>query len=277
MSVVNVERIRRPRRRPRTNDYMLMNILSLIKYNETNSILNLIQNRDIMINTIFHNGFSLLHMAVREKKYNIVELLLNLGIDRTISSTLHHQTAMHIACMNGFISIVRLMFSKGREDLGIIDRYRKTALNYAIDYGNKPIAKFFIENGVDHSYLSTNDINEIMDTREQSRRRVLQRQLEQSRSDELLRQRIHILRRPQILEIVEESKMEVSRPSKDIIDLIINNEIAKKSICPISMEEIEKETAVVTNCFHVFSKENIEFWLQTKNFCPVCKTKCFVI
>ena len=278
MSIVNIERIRRPRRRNRNpNEDMLINILSFIKYNETDAIINLIQNRHIMINTVFTNGFSLLHMAVREKKYNIVELLLNLGIDRTILSTLHRQTAMHIACMNGFISIIRLMISKGREDLEIFDRYRKTPLNYAIDYGNNPIVRFLIENGVDCSYLPLSIINELNESRE----RRLQRDREIREYEETLliqehhrSRRIRILRRP---EIVEEIKTEVVRPSKDIIDLIVNNEIAKGAICPISMEEIEKETAVVTNCFHVFSRDNIEYWLQSKNFCPVCKTKCFVL
>ena len=276
MSLVNERsHIRRPRLRRDINHFSIAAQES-IKHNDSETIIRLITNGFVSLNTTFDDGRSLLHMAVKEKKYNIVEVLINLGIDRLIVTRRYGFTAMHIACMNGFISIVRLMFSKGREDLGIIDRYGKTPLNYAIDYGNKPIAKFFIENGVDHSYLSANVINEITETREQSRRRELaifqQRQLE-----ELSRQRIHILRRPQILEIVEETKMEVSRPNKDIIDLIINNEIAKKSICPISMEEIEKETSVVTNCFHVFSKENLEIWLQTKKFCPVCKTKCFVL
>jgi len=266
MSLVN-EIVRRPRRRINhfnRNDVLMTNIEFYIKYNETDAIINLIENRLIMINAILTNGFSLLHMAVKEKKYNIVELLLNVGIDRTVLSTLHRQTAMHIACMNGFISIVRLMISKGREDLEIFDRYGKTPLNYAIDYGNKPIVKFLIENDVAYSYLPVSVVNEINEFRE---RRIQLYRENQPR-------RIRILRRP---EIVEELKTEIVRPSKDIIELIINNEIVKGSVCPISMEEIEKETAVVTNCFHVFSRENIEFWLQTKDFCPVCKTKCFVL
>ena len=246
-------------------------------------VVNSISNGFTQLNSIYDCGLSLLHLAVIEKKYLIVESLLNLGIDRTIASTHDLQTAMHIACMNGFFSIVRLMISKGREDLEIRDRLGKTPLNYAIEFGHKPIAKFLIRNGALSFYLPQDVVNELFETTENRVRRI---QFQQQRAqpsfvqrNEILNGFVQILRRPPSPEPqqVEEPKMEVVRPNKEIIDLIVNNEITKKSICPISLEEISKETAVVTNCFHVFSKENIENWLKVNDFCPICKTKCFVM
>jgi len=67
------------------------------------------------------------------------------------------------------------------------------------------------------------------------------------------------------------------RPSKYIVDLVIDNEIQKNSICPISLELLSKEKSVITNCFHVFLKEHIEYWLRNNNSCPVCKARCFLI
>lgn len=244
-----------------------------------NGIIDSIINGFTGLNSTYYSGLSLLHLAVIKKKYCVVEALLNLGIDRTIASTHHSQTAMHIACMNGFFAIIRLMISKGHEDLEICDRHGKTPLNYAIEFGHKPVAKFLIQKGALLFHIPQNIVNELHETRE-NRVRRLQRMRQQS----LIRERftigsVQILRRSNTLEPenVEETKIEVVRPNKEIIDLIVNNEINKKSSCPISLEEINKETAVVTNCFHVFSRENIENWLKVKDFCPVCKTKCFVM
>lgn len=252
-----------------------------------NGIVDSIMNGFTRLNSTYDSGLSLLHLAVIEKKYRVVESLLNLGIDRTIVSTYHSQTAMHIACMNGFFAIIRLMISKGLYDLEICDRHGKTPLNYAIEFGHKPVAKFLIQQGALIFNISQNIINELYETRENRVRRIHQRMRQQNEYEEiqqsLIRERftngsVQILRRPNTPEpIAEETKIEVVRPNKEIIDLIVNNEISKKSLCSISLEEINKETAVVTNCFHVFSRENIENWLKVKDFCPICKTKCFIM
>ena len=249
-------------------------------------VVNSIMNGFTQLNSTYDSGLSLLHLAVIQRKYLVVESLLNLGIDRTIVSTHDSQTAMHIACMNGFFSIVRLMISKGREDLEIRDRFGKTPLNYAIEFGHKPVAKFLITKGAIHFHLQHLLVNELFETRGNRIRRIrLQNEIyeeERLTEERLERERftngfVQILRRPPGSEPEQPKKMEVVRPNKEIIDLIVNNEISKKSICPISLEEISKETAVVTNCFHVFSKENIENWLKVNDFCPICKTKCFVM
>lgn len=253
---------------------------NLIRVNRVHELINLIENGFIELNSI-HGGSSLLFLAVNAKNYTLVESLLNLGIDRTILQPTNYRTALHQACIKGFISIVRLMISTGREDLEITDIYGKTPLRYAIECGNRPIAKFLMENGAVFSYLPQNLINEILYTRRpiiqllrRSPEEILQRQVvEESRIRSL---RMHeILETPAVVQ--EEKKMEFLRPNKDIIELILSNEISKKSVCPISLEEIQKESAVITNCFHVFSRDNIDNWLRIKNFCPVCKTKCFVL
>jgi hypothetical protein len=293
---------RRPIVRRRPIGLHNANAERLIRFNKLRELSLAIEHGYIQLNSLNESGLSLLHLAVQEKKYPIVEALIELGIDRTLLSVRDNKAAMHIACMNGFISIVRLMVSKGLEDVNLIDAHGKSPLDYSIDFGHKPISKFLIGNGASYEHLPQTLVNEICETREE---RIMRLQLEsrtrrlrqRQHEEYLMRQRQHeeyLMRDREMRELrngyvqilprpftpiarVEETKTEVVRPNKDIIDLIINNEIVKKSVCPISMEEIEKETASITNCFHVFSKENIENWLKIKNFCPVCKAKCFVL
>jgi hypothetical protein len=50
--------------------------------------------------------------------------------------------------------------------------------------------------------------------------------------------------------------------------------------CPITLGPISPITASVTSCYHVFSTDALNEWLQKKNTCPVCKkvataVRCF--
>jgi hypothetical protein len=56
--------------------------------------------------------------------------------------------------------------------------------------------------------------------------------------------------------------------------LLIEDAIAKKQDCSITMEPITATTATVTSCYHVFDKDAIRQWLGTNKTCPVCKQKC---
>jgi hypothetical protein len=62
-----------------------------------------------------------------------------------------------------------------------------------------------------------------------------------------------------------------------ISEIIIENAINKKQTCPITLDEITKDSACVTSCFHVFDKEALTIWLKDKknnSCCPLCKQKC---
>jgi len=56
-----------------------------------------------------------------------------------------------------------------------------------------------------------------------------------------------------------------------IIDAILEHaEITKKS-CPITMEPIQKQTATLTRCGHIFQKAALTDWLKTHQTCPECR------
>jgi hypothetical protein len=56
-----------------------------------------------------------------------------------------------------------------------------------------------------------------------------------------------------------------------IIDAVLEHAQATKKSCPITMEPIEKATATVTACGHIFQKAAIIEWLKTHQTCPECR------
>lgn len=64
------------------------------------------------------------------------------------------------------------------------------------------------------------------------------------------------------------------KPHKSIIDLVLNNFINEKKICPITMEQLNINTISITSCWHVFNKDSIQTWLVNNNTCPTCKQEC---
>jgi hypothetical protein len=61
-----------------------------------------------------------------------------------------------------------------------------------------------------------------------------------------------------------------------IVNLLIEDAIAKKQDCSITMEPLTKETSAVTSCYHIFDRDAIAIWLATNKTCPVCKQECIV-
>jgi hypothetical protein len=57
--------------------------------------------------------------------------------------------------------------------------------------------------------------------------------------------------------------------------LILAQDAASRGdVCPISLDVIQPETAQITSCFHVFTRDSIVPWLATHSTCPVCKEPC---
>ena len=55
------------------------------------------------------------------------------------------------------------------------------------------------------------------------------------------------------------------------IQALINHAIAEQMTCPISMNPINKDTACVTSCQHIFERDSIQHWLSDHTSCPVCR------
>ncbi len=55
------------------------------------------------------------------------------------------------------------------------------------------------------------------------------------------------------------------------IQALINHAISEQMTCPISMNPIDKDTACVTSCQHIFERDSIQQWLTGHTNCPVCR------
>lgn len=65
--------------------------------------------------------------------------------------------------------------------------------------------------------------------------------------------------------------------SRFTVNAILNQAILEEMTCPISMARIEKGTAVVTGCQHVFQRDSITTWLTDHDTCPVCRARTSII
>jgi hypothetical protein len=55
------------------------------------------------------------------------------------------------------------------------------------------------------------------------------------------------------------------------IQALINHAVSENMTCPISMNTIQKSTACVTSCQHIFERDSIARWLTDHTNCPVCR------
>jgi hypothetical protein len=66
-----------------------------------------------------------------------------------------------------------------------------------------------------------------------------------------------------------------TKVQKRIADLVIQDAIKQELSCPITINPFTLETAAcVAPCYHVFDKDAITRWLETKNTCPECREQC---
>jgi hypothetical protein len=57
------------------------------------------------------------------------------------------------------------------------------------------------------------------------------------------------------------------------IQALINHAVSESMNCPISMNPIDKTTACVTSCQHIFERDSITQWMNSHTTCPVCRQR----
>lgn len=63
----------------------------------------------------------------------------------------------------------------------------------------------------------------------------------------------------------------VSTIPQHIVNLYIEGIVAKKELCPITINELQKHTTCITPCGHAMTHSSMKHWLQGGNSCPVCR------
>lgn len=65
-------------------------------------------------------------------------------------------------------------------------------------------------------------------------------------------------------------------PPSYVCELLIADAVNKNETCPIIYEPLTRENAVVTSCFHVFSRAAFLEWKKKSAECPACRAICSV-
>ena len=240
------------------------------------------------------HGNTILHLAVKYKKPNIVTMLIDEYEACRLMKNRYGKTPLAIACELGHFWIIKILIQRSKEELEIADNEMETPLFKALKNRHRPIAKFLLQNGARYSdsrfsqYLYI--INNLIDVPRPLRRRGAQLNfspITQSQPfQQVLSQNITVTRHHTVyvhedverpLRLVSETRTEPEKkPRKEIIDMIINNYVSKKEKCPITLDDLEFETSSLTSCYHVFNSDAIITWLVNKDVCPTCRTNCIV-
>lgn len=76
---------------------------------------------------------------------------------------------------------------------------------------------------------------------------------------------------------IQQQQQQQQKPNlplpKHVQDILLADAVRTKKDCPIAMEPITSENGSVTSCGHIFTKEALSNWLQTRDTCPECRAK----
>jgi len=90
-----------------------------------------------------HHGNTALHIAALQGYMNIVEILLDIGIDIN-SKNNNGNTALHVAAIHGNMNIVEILLDRGA-DINSKDNDGQTALHEAAANGYTNIVEILLE------------------------------------------------------------------------------------------------------------------------------------
>ena len=107
---------------------------------------------DFVLNRVDAHGNSALHAAAWSENRAAGMVLLQAGIERNAKTTYFRQTPLHIAVSRKQLEFVRILLegksSEGLEtDVNAVDKWGRTALDYARATANSRLEDFFVERG----------------------------------------------------------------------------------------------------------------------------------
>ncbi|KAF1745236.1 hypothetical protein MXB_3730 [Myxobolus squamalis] len=101
------------------------------------------------------SGYNLLIRASRSGHVNMVELLINLGINVNAKSKDNDHTALSFACMYGHFHVVKALINHGADPLHIL-KDNTTVMMHACRSGNKSIVNILLDSSLVFCDASTN-------------------------------------------------------------------------------------------------------------------------
>ncbi|MEI2312437.1 ankyrin repeat domain-containing protein [Bacillus nitratireducens] len=141
-------------------------IRNAIKIGDINEVKQLIGNDKEILNTMTTFG-TWLHVAVKKGHLEMVEYLINKGIDIDARGGTFDASALSLAAGAGHLEIVKYLIEAGAElDVSLAKR---NPLFGAIYGGHKEVAEFLVEKGIDISIRYTGENIKNMDAYEYAR------------------------------------------------------------------------------------------------------------
>ncbi|CAG9312185.1 unnamed protein product [Blepharisma stoltei] len=145
-----------------------------LKYQHTEEILRMLQNREVTPNDQDINGMTSLHVVTELENANLVRILLNYGANPNTPTHLDvgYYLPIHKACEKGNREIVEMLIRAG-SDLNFRNKLGHTALHVAVRQRNVEITRMLISQGADPNirdvmgcnpsyYAKINDVKELI-------------------------------------------------------------------------------------------------------------------
>jgi len=129
-----------------------------MKFDDVNTVKSLIS-QGINPNLVDSNGNPMLVLAIKDRSYKVIDVLLaTKGMDVDLSNK-QGETPLMIASINGDLPLVRTLVLKNKAQL---DHISWTPLHYACAKGHLDIAQFLIANGAKVDSLSLGGTTPLM-------------------------------------------------------------------------------------------------------------------
>lgn len=140
-----------------------LNVIKAFYDNESNEdIINLIGDNDV---NSFHDkdGKNILIVAIMYNKLDVVDYLLDNGIDINFTETRTHKTAIYFSCEKGFHGVSKKLIDKGI-NLNSQDKYGNTAImrNVTFNYCENLFDLMFLKTDITLKDIYDNDIFELL-------------------------------------------------------------------------------------------------------------------
>lgn len=140
------------------SDAQILDFAKAAKFNDVKEV-KLLLSKGISPNTVDSNGNPMLVLAIRDRSYAVIEVLLSAkGMDVDLSDK-NGETPLMMASINGDLPLVQTLVLKNRAQL---DHISWTPLHYACAKGHLDVAQFLLANGAIVDSLSLGGTTPLM-------------------------------------------------------------------------------------------------------------------
>jgi ankyrin repeat protein len=140
------------------SDAQILDFAKAAKFNDAKEVKSLIS-KGIDPNTVDSNGSPMLVLAIQDRSYAVIEVLLSAkGMDVDLSNK-NGETPLMMAAINGDLPLVQTLVLKNRAQL---DHISWTPLHYACAKGHLDVTQFLLANGAMVDSLSLGGTTPLM-------------------------------------------------------------------------------------------------------------------